>query len=80
MSGLRLRKRYAASPSVDGICRFIGLDSLRRLSIDGLLKGAGASPQHHPFCLACFTGDYPVTFEGSLRKCCFQDQGQESDS
>jgi len=70
----------AASHSVDEICRFIGLDSLRYLSIDGLLKGAGASPQHHPFCLACFTGDYPVTFEGSVRKCCFEDQGQESDS
>ena len=66
----------AASHSVDEICQFIGLDSLRYLSIEGLLEGAGASHDYHPFCLACFTGDYPVTFEGQVQKGCFENQGQ----
>lgn len=67
----------AASHSVEEICQFIGLDSLRYLSIDGLLEGAGASSDNNPFCLACFTGDYPVTFDGQVRKSCFENQGQD---
>ena len=67
----------AASHSVDEIRQFIGLDSLRYLSLDGLLEGAGASSDNHPFCLACFTGDYPVTFEGHVSKHCFEKQARD---
>lgn len=62
----------AASHSVEEIRDFIGLDSLHYLSLDGLLEGAQASRENHGFCLACFTGDYPVLFEGQLRKHCFE--------
>lgn len=61
----------AASHTVEEIRKFIGLDSLRYLSLDGLLEGAGASKESHPFCLACFNGDYPETF-GQVRKDCFE--------
>jgi amidophosphoribosyltransferase len=63
----------AASHSVEEIRQFIGLDSLSYLSLEGLLEGAGASSDDHSFCLACFTGNYPVTFEGQVRKLCFED-------
>jgi amidophosphoribosyltransferase len=66
----------AASHSVEEIRQFIGLDSLNYLSLEGLLEGAGASSDDHPFCLACFTGNYPVTFEGQVRKHCFENVGQ----
>jgi amidophosphoribosyltransferase len=64
----------AASHTVEEIREFIGLDSLNYLSLAGLLEGAGVTGDQHPYCLACFTGDYPVTFEGQLRKHCFENQ------
>jgi amidophosphoribosyltransferase len=66
----------AASHSVEEIRQFIGLDSLNYLSLEGLLEGAGASSDDHSFCLACFTGNYPVAFEGQVRKHCFESRGQ----
>jgi amidophosphoribosyltransferase len=66
----------AASQSVEEIRRFISLDSLNYLSLDGLLEGAGASRDNHSFCLACFTGDYPVAFEGRVRKNCLESHNQ----
>jgi amidophosphoribosyltransferase len=68
----------AASHSVEEIRQFIGLDSLNYLSLDGLLEGAAASSCNHPFCLACFTGDYPVSYEGQVRKHCFETLGENS--
>ncbi len=44
--------------SIDGIAKFIGVDSLKYLSLDGMLKavnGCGRS-----FCDACFSGKYPT--------------------
>jgi amidophosphoribosyltransferase len=46
------------SRSVEEIRKFIGLDSLAYLSVEGMV---GAMPQSSDsFCLACFTGKYPV--------------------
>ena len=63
----------AATQSIEEIRKFIGLDSLNYLSLEGLLRGAEA-PFHddHPFCLACFTGEYPVPFGEPVRKHCFE--------
>jgi len=62
----------AASHSVSQIRDFIGLDSLSYLSLDGLLKGANASADDHPFCLACFNGDYTLQCLEQVRKDCFE--------
>ncbi|MGE5254056.1 MAG: amidophosphoribosyltransferase [Planctomycetaceae bacterium] len=44
--------------SVEEIRKFIGLDSLAYLSLDGMV---GAMPQpSKSFCLACYSGKYPV--------------------
>jgi len=48
----------AAQKTISGVRDFIGADSLGYLSIDGLIK-AVALPKDI-FCLACFTGDYPI--------------------
>jgi amidophosphoribosyltransferase len=45
---------------------FIGADSLGYLSIDGLIK-AVALPRDI-FCLACFTGDYPIPVQLQMDK------------
>ncbi|MBL8675174.1 MAG: amidophosphoribosyltransferase, partial [Rhodospirillales bacterium] len=51
---------------VAGMARFIGVDSLAFVSIDGLYRAVGlarrdaADPK---FCDACFTGDYPISLD-----------------
>ena len=49
----------ASAQTVEDIRRYLEVDSLGYLSIDGLLS---ATPEHrHSLCAACFTGNYPVT-------------------
>jgi amidophosphoribosyltransferase len=53
----------AARFDVDEMARFIGVDSLAFLSIDGLYRAMGEArrdPLAPRFCDACFTGDYPI--------------------
>ena len=48
----------AATKSVDEIAAFIGVDSLRFLSLDGLY--AAVQSVRGKFCDACFSGVYPI--------------------
>jgi len=56
----------AAQKSIPQICKFIGADTLGYLSVDGLLK-AVALPGDQ-FCLACFTGEYPIPVQLEMDK------------
>jgi amidophosphoribosyltransferase len=56
----------AAHKTVPEIKDFIGADSLGYLSIDGLIK-AVALPRDI-FCLACFTGRYPIAVQLEMDK------------
>jgi amidophosphoribosyltransferase len=56
----------AAHKTVPEIRDFIGADSLGYLSIDGLIK-AVALPRDI-FCLACFTGRYPIAVQLEMDK------------
>ncbi len=56
----------AASKTISEIKDFIGADSLGYLSLDGLIK-AVALPKNN-FCLACFTGDYPIPVQIEMDK------------
>ncbi|MBI4385962.1 MAG: amidophosphoribosyltransferase [Elusimicrobia bacterium] len=49
----------AATRSQEEIRRFLGVDSLRYLSLEGLWR-ATAGPRSSGFCAACFTGRYPT--------------------
>jgi amidophosphoribosyltransferase len=50
----------AANSSVEEIRQFLEVDSLGYMSVEGLLASTGLPPGD--FCVACFTGDYPVPF------------------
>ncbi len=63
----------AAQKSVPQICRFIGADSLGYLSIEGLIKAVGLPRDN--FCLACFTGDYPVPVQLEMDKLALETMG-----
>jgi amidophosphoribosyltransferase len=60
------RELIASQKSVPEICSFIGADSLGYLSIEGLIKSVGAP--RDTFCLACFTGDYPIPVQLEMDK------------
>ncbi len=60
------RELIAAHKTVPEIAEFIGADSLGYLSIDGLIQAVGLPKES--FCLACFTGDYPMPVQLEMDK------------
>jgi len=60
------RELIAAQKTVPEIREFIGADSLGYLSIEGLLQAVGLPREN--FCLACFTGDYPIPVQLEMDK------------
>jgi amidophosphoribosyltransferase len=56
----------AARKSIEEIRDFIGADSLGYLSVEGLLKAVGMPREL--FCMACFTGDYPMPVQLEMDK------------
>jgi amidophosphoribosyltransferase len=56
----------AAQKSVPEIRDAIGADSLGYISIDGLIESVGLPKDY--FCLACFTGDYPIPVQLEMDK------------
>ena len=51
---------------------WIGVDSLKFVSLDGLYRAAGEAAGRDPaspkFCDACFSGDYPITPSDKLEE------------
>jgi len=56
----------AAKSGVEGIARYLEVDSLAYLSVEGLLDSTGLP--RGDFCVACFTGEYPVGFTRAPEK------------
>jgi amidophosphoribosyltransferase len=53
------KELIASSHSIDQIREFIGVDSLKYLSLEGMLNSMMLPKEE--FCTACFTGNYPTT-------------------
>ncbi len=60
----------ACDHRVEEIKNMLDLDTLRYLSIDGLLKSTKTT--RDGFCLACFDGDYPVPIGEGAGKYCLE--------
>jgi len=52
------KELIASSNSVEEIRKFIGVDTLHYLSLDGLVKATGIAGSK--FCSACFTDKYKI--------------------
>jgi amidophosphoribosyltransferase len=65
----------AAQKSVPEIKDFVGADSLGYLSVDGLLKAVNLP--RDIFCLACFTGQYPIPVQLEMDKLAFESDIKE---
>ncbi|MBI4296178.1 MAG: amidophosphoribosyltransferase [Chloroflexi bacterium] len=66
----------AAQKSIPEIKDFIGADSLGYLSIDGLITAVGLPK--NIFCLACFTGDYPIPVQLEMDKLALETEPQQA--
>ncbi|MBN2097538.1 MAG: amidophosphoribosyltransferase [Candidatus Omnitrophica bacterium] len=60
------KELIASSHSVEWIRDFIGLDSLKYLSLGGMLKSMPLLQEQ--FCVACFTGNYPTKLPKKFSK------------
>ncbi len=62
----------AANNSLEGICNFIGADSVSFLSVDGLYRAMGHSngrdTNEPAYTDHCFTGDYPTKLTDKMSK------------
>lgn len=61
----------AAKMTIEEIRVHIGADSLGYLSIEGATSAVG--PQSDRYCLACFSGKYPIPIPDSMRRDPFSD-------
>ena len=62
----------AAQKDIPEIRDYLGADSLGYLSLDGLIKAVGLP--RDIFCLACFTGDYPVPVQIGMDKLALEEE------
>lgn len=56
----------ASSSNLDEIARFLQVDSLGYLSLEGMLKSVKNAKNN--FCTACYDGRYPISFDKRLNK------------
>ena len=54
----------AATMTADEMCGYLGVDSLKFISLDGLYRAVGEAKGRDPkapaYCDACFSGEYPI--------------------
>jgi len=55
---------------VQAVAQFIGLDGLHYLSLEGMVEATGMDADN--FCLACYTGKYPLTPPAGFGKFCLE--------
>ena len=65
----------AARKTVPEIREYLGVDSLGYLSLDGLIRAVGLPKDI--FCLACFTGAYPIPVQIEMDKLALEALHQE---
>ncbi|HUW46587.1 MAG TPA: amidophosphoribosyltransferase [Dehalococcoidia bacterium] len=65
----------AARKTVSEIREYLGVDSLGYLSLDGLIRAVGLP--RDIFCLACFTGAYPIPVQIEMDKLALEALHQE---
>ena len=60
------QKLIANQMSMEEIRKYLGVDSLGYLDVEGMVRATGRPVNE--FCLACFTGNYPLPVDPALDK------------
>jgi amidophosphoribosyltransferase len=66
----RREELVASEREVEEVRSFLHVDSLRYLSLEGMLACANAHGDE--YCTACFTGDYPIPIDPTFEKNLFE--------
>jgi amidophosphoribosyltransferase len=69
----------AAVMTVDQIRDHLGADTLGYLSIDGAVKAVERDFTRNKFCLACFSGDYPIPVPKNMTKMAFEETAKSGE-
>ncbi|MFA5844819.1 MAG: amidophosphoribosyltransferase [Coriobacteriia bacterium] len=56
----------ASTQTIEAVREFIGADSLAYLGVDDMVEATGRDAED--YCLACFTGDYPIEIPEAVRR------------
>jgi amidophosphoribosyltransferase len=48
------------------ICDYLGADSIGYLDVAGMVRATGL--EKNSFCMACFTGEYPIPYDAAFDK------------
>ena len=64
----------AAQMSVEAIRQHVGADTLGYLSVDDVVESVGTP--RDSFCLACFTGEYPIPVQLEMDKLMFEPEAE----
>lgn len=65
-------KLLANQCTMDEIRKYLGADSIGYLDIGGMVRASGGDVSE--FCLACFNGEYPVSFDAGFDKLIMEKQ------
>jgi amidophosphoribosyltransferase len=60
------KELIASNKTIEEIAKYLGLDSLKYISLEGMLKSMQQAD--NDFCTACFNGNYPVKLPKKLSK------------
>jgi len=71
------KELIASTHKIEEIRKYLRVDSLHYLSVEGLVEAAGGEPKD--FCLACFTGKYPISLAVDFDKH-YYDRKQSADT
>ena len=69
-------KLIANQCSLDQIREYLGADSIGYLDVDGMVRATGQPASN--FCLACFTGEYPIPVDPKLDKFIMERRGNRA--
>ena len=69
-------KLIANQLSMEQICEYLGVDSLGYLDLEGMVRATGKPVNQ--FCLACFTGKYPLAVDPELDKFIMEKRGNRA--
>ncbi len=58
------------------MCAYLGADSIGYLDVAGMVKATRLPKES--FCLACFTGEYPIPFDAVVEKTVMERQRQQA--
>lgn len=72
----RREELIANGREVKEIRRFLGVDSLAYLSLEGMLACVNSNQRN--YCTACFTGEYLIPFEAGFEKTLFEQNRPEA--